>query len=100
MSHGWKYNKIQIKRHPLYQNIKCSNSNIIKILEIAGIKTITIAPETGSENLRFSVDKKITNKKIISVLKLIKDSKIRNVKIYFLIGLPEETEDDINNIVS
>ena len=64
------------------------------------MKTITIAPETGTESLRFDLGKKITNNKILEVLHLIKASKIKNVKFYFLIGLPNENNDDIEEIVN
>lgn len=73
---------------------------LIKILERAKIKSITIAPEAGSESLRFSLDKTISNEKIYETLKLIKNSKIKNVKFYFLIGLPDETDDDIDQIIN
>jgi radical SAM superfamily enzyme YgiQ (UPF0313 family) len=75
-------------------------SNIINILEKNNIKTITIAPETGSEKLRFSLGKKISDEQIFSVLMKVKQSKIKNVKFYFLIGLPDETEDDIDKIIT
>jgi len=73
---------------------------IIQLLERSGVKTLTIAPETGTESLRFDLGKKITNDKIIEVLNLIKDSKIKNVKFYFLIGLPRETDEDIEEIIN
>ena len=74
-------------------------SNIIKILEKSNVKTITIAPESGSEKLRYSLGKKISDEKIFSVLRELKKSKIKNVKFYFLIGLPDETENDIDKII-
>lgn len=73
---------------------------IIRVLEKGNIKTITLAPETGSTRLRFELGKKIQNEKVISVLRLIKDSQIKNVKLYFLIGLPGETDEDIEAIIS
>ncbi|MHA2039686.1 MAG: B12-binding domain-containing radical SAM protein [Promethearchaeota archaeon] len=76
------------------------NEDLIKILESSNIKTITIAPEVGSDDLRYSLGKIISNDKIISILNLIRNSKIRNVKFYFLIGLPNEDEEDINEIVN
>jgi len=72
---------------------------IIQLLEKSGVKTITIAPETGSESLRYDLGKKITNDKILDVLKLIKESRIKNVKFYFLVGLPNETDEDIEEII-
>jgi len=73
---------------------------IIQILESAGIKTITIAPEAGSESLRYALGKMISNDKIISILSQIRNSEIRNIKFYFLIGLPNESEKDIEEIIN
>jgi len=72
---------------------------LIQVLESGGIKTITIAPEAGSDHLRYQLGKLISNDKILSVLTQIKNSNIKNVKFYFLIGLPDETEEDINKII-
>ena len=74
-------------------------SEVIQILEKGNIKTITVAPETGSEKLRYELGKKISNDKIILLLKELKDSKIKNVKLYFLIGLPNETEREIDETI-
>ena len=73
---------------------------IIKILEKSNVNTITIAPESGSETLRFNLGKKISDKKIFSVLEEIKNSRIKNIKFYFLIGLPDETENDMDKIIT
>ncbi|MFX1503408.1 MAG: B12-binding domain-containing radical SAM protein [Promethearchaeota archaeon] len=74
--------------------------DIIEVLERADIKTITIAPEAGSEDLRFGLGKMISNEKIVTVLTQIKDSRIKNVKFYFLIGLPNEKEENIDDIIN
>ena len=73
---------------------------IIKTLEKAGIKTITIAPETGSDSLRENLGKKFSNEKIIQILTLIRDSKIKNIKFYFILGLPGETEDEVDKLIN
>ena len=73
---------------------------ILQILEKGNIKTITIAPETGSNKLRHELGKKIQNNQVFSALRQIKDSRIKNVKFYFLIGLPGETDEDIEAIIS
>ncbi len=75
------------------------NDKIIKILEQNKTKTITIAPETGSESLRFSLGKKITNEKFFSIVKMIHKSSIKNIKFYFLTGLPNESEDDVESLI-
>ena len=74
--------------------------HIIQILERSGIKTITIAPEAGNDSLRHELNKKISNVSILNTIEKIRKSKIRNVKFYFLIGLPGETDDDILGIVA
>ena len=73
---------------------------ILQILERSGIKTITIAPETGNESLRYDLNKRISDDSILRVMEMIFKSKIKNVKFYFLIGLPNETDDDILEIVT
>jgi len=76
------------------------NEKILKILERNKTKTITIAPETGTEKLRFSLGKKISNEKIYSIVDLIRKSSIRNIKFYFLTGLPKESEDNIEILIT
>ncbi|MFX1312989.1 MAG: B12-binding domain-containing radical SAM protein [Promethearchaeota archaeon] len=73
---------------------------IIEILEKGDIRTITIAPETGSEDLRYAIGKFISNERIMSVIAQIRDSNIKNIKFYFLIGLPNENENDIDAIIN
>jgi len=75
------------------------NRELIQLLEKGNIKTITVAPETGSENLRYALGKKISNEKILSILTQIKDSRIKNLKLYFLMGLPNETDSNIHDII-
>ena len=75
-------------------------SEIIQVFERSGIKTITIAPESGSESLRYELGKKISDEKIYSVVEDLKKSKIRSIKFYFLIGLPDEKEEDIDKTIS
>jgi len=76
------------------------NHELIQILEKGKIKTITLAPETGSESLRYSLGKRISNEKIFSILTQIRDSQVKNVKLYFLIGLPNETYEDNYEIIT
>ena len=73
---------------------------IIQILERSNIKTITIAPETGNNSLRYDLNKKVSNDSILRAIEMIRKSNIKNIKFYFLIGLPGETDDDIFEIVT
>ena len=60
-----------------------------------GEKTLTIAPETGSDRLRRVINKTVTNDEILDSADLIFASGMENLKLYFMIGLPTETDDDL-----
>jgi len=68
---------------------------VLRLLRKSGERTITIAPETGSDRLRRVVNKGFTNDEIIERADLIFASGIENLKLYFMIGLPTETDDDL-----
>lgn len=61
--------------------------------------SLTFAPEAGSQKLRNIINKNITEEEIISVLKLAKTKGWKKVKLYFMIGLPYETNEDIEELV-
>ncbi len=64
-------------------------------LAAGGLKTMTIAPEAGSERLRRAVNKRMTDDDVLGAVRLAADAGILNVKCYFLIGLPGERDEDI-----
>jgi radical SAM superfamily enzyme YgiQ (UPF0313 family) len=68
---------------------------IVRILRESGERTITIAPETGSDRLRRVINKTVTNDEILDRADLIFASGLENLKLYFMIGLPTETDDDL-----
>lgn len=72
---------------------------LIKRLSESGHKTIAIAPEAGSERLRRVIKKDITEADILKAARLILSNNIPNLKLYFMIGLPTETDEDINAII-
>lgn len=68
---------------------------IVSLLRASGERTLTIAPETGSDRLRRVINKTITNDEILDRAELIFASGIENLKLYFMIGLPTETDEDL-----
>ena len=68
---------------------------IVRILRESGERSITIAPETGSDRLRRVINKTVTNDEILDRAELIFASGIENLKLYYMIGLPTETDDDL-----
>ncbi len=68
---------------------------IVGQLHASGEHTLTIAPETGSDRLRRVINKTVTNAEILEKTDLIFSSGIENLKLYYMIGLPTETDDDL-----
>jgi radical SAM superfamily enzyme YgiQ (UPF0313 family) len=69
--------------------------SLVRLLRQSGERTITIAPETGSDRLRRVINKTVTNDEILDRADLIFASGIENLKLYYMIGLPTETDDDL-----
>ena len=69
--------------------------SIVRVLRESGERTITIAPETGSDRLRRVINKTVTNDEILDRADLIFASGIENLKLYYMLGLPTETDDDL-----
>jgi len=68
---------------------------ILRLLRESGERTVTIAPEVGSDRLRRVINKTVTNDEILAAAELIFAAGIENLKLYFMIGLPTETDDDL-----
>jgi radical SAM superfamily enzyme YgiQ (UPF0313 family) len=68
---------------------------IVGLLRASGERTLTIAPETGSDRLRRVINKTITNDEILDRAEMIFASGIESLKLYFMIALPTETDDDL-----
>ena len=68
---------------------------IVKMLVQSGEKSITIAPEAGSDRMRRVINKTVTNDEILDRTDLIFRNGIENLKLYFMIGLPTETDEDL-----
>ncbi len=60
---------------------------------------ITLAPEAGSERLRRVINKGITEEELLEHLRKLADHGWQQVKLYFMIGLPTETMEDLDAIV-
>jgi radical SAM superfamily enzyme YgiQ (UPF0313 family) len=71
---------------------------IVQLLQRSGERSITIAPETGSDRLRRVINKTVTNAEILAATELIFANGIENLKLYYMIGLPTETDEDIEAI--
>jgi radical SAM superfamily enzyme YgiQ (UPF0313 family) len=68
---------------------------LIEQLQRSRVKTATIAPDAGSERLRRVINKGIDEDQILSAAETLVVGGIPNLKLYFMVGLPTETEEDI-----
>ena len=76
--------------------IESITRNTLETLKKSGLKTITLAPESTS-NLRKVINKHILEEQIFTVIKNAVDLDF-NIKLYFLIGIPGESMEDIHDL--
>ncbi|MBX7136680.1 MAG: radical SAM protein [Oligoflexia bacterium] len=61
-------------------------------------RTVALAPEAGSERLRFAVGKRVKNEQVVAAAERLAKNGIRGFKLYFIVGLPTETAADVEAI--
>jgi radical SAM superfamily enzyme YgiQ (UPF0313 family) len=71
------------------------SEDLVAGLARGGHRTLTMAPEAGTERLRRVVRKAITDAQLEAACDLVRRYGIPNLKCYFMIGLPTETEEDV-----
>lgn len=79
--------------------IKPLPETVLKAVLASGAKTLALAPEAGSERLRRLIKKGINEDDILRAVAMVAENGVRQLKLYFMIGLPTETDDDIEDIV-
>jgi radical SAM superfamily enzyme YgiQ (UPF0313 family) len=73
---------------------------LLELLRQGGAKTVTIAPEAGSGELRCRIHKHLNDERILAAAAHAAAAGIYGLKLYFLVGLPGETAADREAIVS
>jgi len=74
------------------------NDGMLEAIRAGGQKTLTIAPEAGTDSLRRSINKHFTNEDVLTCAELAARHGISNLKLYFLLGLPMERDSDVTAI--
>ena len=72
---------------------------LVRGLLDSGTQTLTIAPEAGTERLRTVIHKSLNDARLFEAVDLIAASGVPRVKLYFMIGQPTETAEDIEGII-
>lgn len=72
---------------------------MLDALLASGHKTISLAPEGGSQRLRDLIRKNLTEAQILDACEMLISRNILNLKLYVIIGLPTETDVDLDELV-
>ncbi|NLC69837.1 MAG: radical SAM protein [Desulfuromonadaceae bacterium] len=72
--------------------------SLLRHLIDCGHRTLTLAPEAGSARLRNVINKNFDERQILDCVMMATAEGIVNIKLYFLIGLPTESEQDIEDL--
>ncbi len=76
-----------------------SQALLTEIVE-GGAQTIALAPEAGSQRLRQLIRKGISEDDVLAAVSKVAELKIKQLKLYFMVGLPSETDEDIEEIIT
>lgn len=74
--------------------------SLLKVLGRSALKSAAIAPDGGSERLRRVINKGITADDVLRGAEALVQAGIYNLKLYFMIGLPTESIDDLEEMVA
>jgi len=80
-------------------SLRASQKSAELIPFIKGNRSVSIAPEAGTERLRRVIDKRITEENILETSIRILSEGIETLRLYFMVGLPTEDQRDIEGIV-
>lgn len=75
------------------------NGDMLDALIASGHKTISLAPEGGSQRMRDRIRKNLTETQILDACEMLIERDILNLKLYFIIGLPGETDADLDEMI-
>ncbi len=72
--------------------------NLLDTLVSSGLRTVTMAPEAGSMRMRNAVGKPLSKERILDSARLCSSLGVKNLRLYFMVGLPFERESDAEEI--
>ena len=81
-------------------SLRASEKSAELVALLRGHKSVSIAPEAGTERLRRVINKKISEEDILKTSEIIFSEGIQTLRLYFMIGLPTETREDIADIIN
>ncbi len=79
--------------------LKKLSPSVLDLMLLGGTHSLSLAPEAGSQRLRAAIRKDFTEDDIMGAVVKVAARSFRQLKLYFMIGLPTETDDDIDAII-
>jgi radical SAM superfamily enzyme YgiQ (UPF0313 family) len=73
---------------------------LVEALVRSGTRTITLAPEAGSQRMRDVINKRLTHEQIVHAAELAGHGGIPKAKLYFIVGVPGESDDDVRELAA
>lgn len=77
----------------------CITPSFVSLLKASRTRLATIAPEAGTERMRRVINKNLDEASILKAAETLAKAGIPDIKLYFMIGLPGETEEDVHGII-
>lgn len=74
------------------------DEDVAALLVRAGVRTVTVAPETGTEDLRAIAGKPMRDSALLDAARLLAAAGMERLKLYFMVGLPGERDEDVQAI--
>jgi len=71
---------------------------IASAIALGGQRSVSMAPEAGTPELRSRIGKNLTNELLLDASQTLYDAGIKRLKLYFMVGLPGEGEEDVDAI--
>jgi len=71
---------------------------LVRCLVESGARSITLAPEAGSDRMRSRINKTITEDDLLRATDLAGESGLKALKLYFMLGFPDELDEDVRAI--
>ena len=73
--------------------------DIARLLRAGGYKTLTVASDAASQRLRRTIAKGTTEKHLLEVVRQAAEHRYRLVKVYMMVGVPDETDEDLDELI-
>lgn len=72
---------------------------LVSLIHSAGPRTLTLAPEAGTDRQRHKIGKMFKDEDVFAAVRSLAHEPVRTIKMYFMIGLPGETAEDLDALV-